>query len=195
MRVKICGITSFEDAMVAINAGADALGFVFYKPSPRYIEPKRAKQIIQNLPPFVEKVGLFVHEEGVFVDEICDYVNLSLAQLHWGVDESFLGSLHTPALPVVRAKSKNDISQFQNQYRLVDAFVEGFGGAGKRIELEWFKEVDCSKIILAGGLSAEYLKELKPYGFYGVDVSSGVEKSYGIKDAWKVREFIRLAKA
>lgn len=195
MRVKICGITSYEDGMVAVDAGADALGFVFYKPSPRYIEPEKAKQIIRKLPPFVEKVGLFVHENAAFIDSICQSTGLGLAQLHWEVNEGFLDKLNTPSLPVVRAKIKDDIFLFQNQYRLVDAFVDSFGGAGKRVNLDWFGGVDCSKIILAGGLQAEYLEALKPYGFYGVDVSSGVEKSKGIKDPSKVKDFIRLAKA
>jgi len=86
------------------------------------------------------------------------------------------------------------VGKFQNQYRLVDAFVDGYGGSGKRIDLEWFKDIDCSKIILAGGLNAGYIQDIKPYGFYGVDVSSGVEKSYGIKDAQKVNHFIKAAK-
>jgi len=195
MRVKICGITSYEDAMVAIDAGADALGFVFYKPSARYITPLRAQKIVQALPPFVEKVGLFVHEKPDFINMTCLHVGLGLAQLHWEVEESFLSALTTPYLPVIRAKRRENITQFSDKYRLVDAFVDGYGGAGKRVDLEWFSGFDCSKIILAGGLEAHQLKSLKPFGFYGVDVSSGVEKAKGIKDAQKVRNFIKAAKS
>jgi phosphoribosylanthranilate isomerase len=195
MRVKICGITSYEDAMVAVECGADALGFVFYEPSPRFISIQKAREIVRALPPFVEKVGLFVHKEADFIDEVCLHVGLGLAQLHWEVGDDFMSMLTTPSLLVVRAKSKDDLTQFNDKYRLVDAFVDGFGGAGKRVELEWFKEIDCSKIILAGGLEAHQMESLKPFGFYGVDVSSGVEKSKGVKDAQKIEQFIKAAKA
>lgn len=180
--------------MSAIEAGADALGFVFYEPSPRYISPKKAKEIVRLLPPFVEKIGLFVHENIANIDQICSDVGLGVAQLHWDIEDDFMLHLKTPALPVVRAKSKNDISRFEGKFRLVDAFVDGFGGAGKRVELEWFNGVDCSQIILAGGLQAQDLSSLKPFGFYGVDVSSGVEKSKGVKDSLKVKQFIKAAK-
>lgn len=194
MRVKICGIKTREDAMAAIESGADALGFVFYKPSPRYISPDEAKRIVRSLPPFVEKVGLFVKESAAFIDEVCLSVGLGVAQLHWDIDENFLESIRTPALPVVRAKSNLDLNSFKDRYRLVDAFVEGYGGAGNRVNLKWFEGVDCTKIILAGGLQAKDLKELKPFGFYGVDVSSGVEKAKGVKDIQKIQNFIRAAK-
>lgn len=181
--------------MVAVECGADALGFVFYEPSPRFISIQKAREIVRALPPFVEKVGLFVHKEADFIDEVCLHVGLGLAQLHWEVGDDFMSMLTTPSLLVVRAKSKDDLTQFNDKYRLVDAFVDGFGGAGKRVELEWFKEIDCSKIILAGGLEAHQMESLKPFGFYGVDVSSGVEKSKGVKDAQKIEQFIKAAKA
>ncbi|BCD67452.1 phosphoribosylanthranilate isomerase [Nitratiruptor sp. YY09-18] len=194
MRVKICGITNIEDALVAIEAGADALGFVFYEKSPRFITPQKAKEIVSQLPPFVERVGLFVNEEPSQIDEICIKCNMSLAQIHFDVDEEFLARLHTKALPVVRAQEPQDILKFTNRYRLVDAYVPEFGGAGKRVALEWFAGVDCSKIILAGGLTPENVADVKPYGFYGVDVSSGVEVQKGKKDPVKVRQFIQKAK-
>ncbi|BCD59656.1 MULTISPECIES: phosphoribosylanthranilate isomerase [unclassified Nitratiruptor] len=194
MRVKICGITNFEDALVAIEAGADALGFVFYEKSPRYIHPQEAKTISKKLPPFVERVGLFVYEEPAKIDEICSYCNMSLAQIHFDVEESFFEQLQTKTLPVVRAKSAEDILKFSDRYRLVDAYVPEFGGAGRRVALEWFENIDCSKIVLAGGLSPKNVLEVKRYGFYGVDVSSGVETRKGKKDPQKVREFIQKAK-
>ena len=194
MRVKICGITNLEDALVAIEAGADALGFVFYEKSPRFITPQRAREITKELPPFIERVGLFVHEEPNRIDEICLYANMSLAQIHWDVEESFFDLLQTKALPVVRAKSKEDIHRFCDRYRLIDAYVKSYGGAGKRVALEWFEGVDRSKIILAGGLGPNNILEVKHYGFYGVDVSSGVEAAKGRKDPKKVREFIQKAK-
>ena len=194
MRVKICGITNLQDALIAIEAGADALGFVFYEKSPRFIDPETAKKITAQLPPFVERVGLFVDESKERIEQICHYCNMSLAQLHWDVDEEFVKRLDVKSLPVVRARKKEDIFKFSDRYRLVDAYVPQFGGAGKRVALEWFNGVECSKIVLAGGLTPENVDEVKRYGFYGVDVSSGVEASRGRKDAAKVRAFIKKAK-
>jgi len=194
VRVKICGITNLEDALIAIEAGADALGFVFYNKSPRYIEIQKAKEIVKNLPPFVERVGLFVNESQNIIQEICQYTNMSLAQIHFDVSEEFIDSLKIKALPVIRAKSKDDLKRFENRYRLVDAYVQEFGGSGKRVALEWFEGIDTSKIILAGGLNPQNIKEVKKYNFYGVDVSSGVEIKKGKKDPKKVVEFIRKAK-
>jgi len=194
MRTKICGITSFKDAMIAINAGADALGFVFYEKSPRYVTPTQAKQIIEELPPFVEKVALFVNEDAATIDSICQESGSTLAQLHFDASDELCNLLKTPYIKVVRAKSPEDILENVNTYRLVDAYCEAYGGAGKKINIEWFKDVDCSKIILAGGLDASNVASLKEYGFYGVDVSSGVEISHGKKDKIKVKEFIKNAK-
>ena len=193
MRTKICGITSFEDAMAAIDAGADALGFVFYEKSPRYLSPQKAKEIIKQLPPFVEKVALFVNTDAAFINKISHQVGATLAQIHFDADASLYDALTLPHLKVIRAKEQSDILKYSNEYRLIDAYCETYGGAGKRINIEWFEDVDCSKIILAGGLTPENINDLKPYGFYGFDVSSGVEKSYGKKDIRKVKEFISNA--
>ncbi|MBU0631817.1 phosphoribosylanthranilate isomerase [bacterium] len=194
MRTKICGITSYEDATAAIDAGADALGFVFYNESPRYINKEDAKEIIKKLPPFVEKVALFVNEDARTIDEICSYTGCTLAQIHFEADAELYTSLKTPHVKVVRAQKKEDLLRYSDEYRLVDAYCESYGGAGKRINIEWFEDIDCSKIILAGGLDPMNVSEVKKYGFYGVDVSSGVEKSKGKKDYTKVSEFIKNAK-
>ena len=195
MRVKICGITNFQDAIQAIEAGADALGFVFYKESPRYIAPSDAKKIIAKLPPFIGRVGLFVNEGIDTIDTITKYCDLSLCQIHFDVDEEALDMIGSKAIPVIRAKEAKDILQYEDRFRLVDVFCEEYGGSGKRLNLEWFKGIDCSKIILAGGLTPENLHELKKYNFYGVDVSSGVEKIRGRKDYAKVSKFIKNAKS
>ena len=194
MRTKICGITSLEDAMDAINAGADALGFVFYEKSPRYISPSDAKKIIEKLPPFVEKVGLFVNVDAQIINSYIQESLCTLAQLHFEAPLEVYEQLFVPHIKVIRAQSKEDILKYSDEYRLVDAYCEAYGGAGKRINIEWFKDIDCSKIILAGGLDSKNVASLKEYGFYGVDVSSGVEKSHGIKDPSKVKEFILNAK-
>ncbi len=194
MRTKICGITSYKDAMISIDAGADALGFVFYKKSPRYISVSQAKKIIDKLPPFVEKVALFVNEDAATIDKACRNSGATLAQLHFEASLELYQTLKTPHIKVVRAKSAEDIISYSDEYRIIDAYCETYGGTGKRINIEWFKNIDCSKIILAGGLDPTYVLTLKQYGFYGVDVSSGVEQSRGVKAALKVKEFISNAK-
>ena len=194
MRVKICGITSYEDAMIAIEAGADALGFVFYEKSPRYISPLDAKQIIEKLPPFVEKVGLFVNVDAQIINSYIQESGCTLAQLHFEAPDELYKQLFVPYIKVIRAKEAKDISQYSDEYRLVDAYCEAYGGSGKRLNIEWFKDIDCSKIILAGGLDPQNVASLKEYGFYGVDVSSGVEISHGIKNPKKVMDFITNAR-
>lgn len=195
MRVKICGITNYEDAKWAIDCGADALGFVFYDKSPRYISPSDARAIIDRLPPFVEKVGLFVNETPEYISHTAIASHITLSQIHFDVDDEFLSKIDTPVLPVVRAMKSEDISKFSDRYRLIDAYCQSYGGSGKRLNLEWFEDRDNSDIIIAGGLEADNLFELKDYGFYGVDVSSGVERSKGLKDPQKVRRFIENAKS
>jgi len=195
MRVKICGITNYEDAIQAIESGADALGFVFYPESPRYITPDSAKAIIEKLPPFVEKVALFVNETPVTIRSICLETGCTLSQIHFDVTDDFFQQLHFPSLRVIRAQKKEDIFTYSDEYRLIDAYCESFGGSGKRLNLEWFEGVDCSKIILAGGLDPENVEALKPYGFYAADVSSGVEAFKGKKDPLRVTSFIQKAKA
>lgn len=195
MRVKICGITNLKDALHAVDCGADALGFVFYNESPRYITPSNAKKIIDKLPPFVEAIGLFVNEGVETIDTVCKYTNISRAQIHFDVDEESLDVLSVKTLPVVRAQSAEDLKKFSTRYHLVDAYHESYGGAGKRCNLSWFNGVDCSKIILAGGLTPENVAQAKQMGFYGVDVSSGVESIKGKKDPQKVKQFIENAKS
>ncbi|MBC8238494.1 MAG: phosphoribosylanthranilate isomerase [Helicobacteraceae bacterium] len=194
MKSKICGITNYEDAMQAIEAGADALGFVFYKKSPRYVNVEQAKAIIKKLPPFVEKVALFVNVDADTINTTCQEVGATLAQLHFDAQQKVYDGLSVPFIKVIRAKSKEDILKYSNEYRLVDAYCEAYGGAGKRINIEWFKDVDNSKIILAGGLDHTNISSLKKYGFYGVDVSSGVEESHGKKNHQKVKDFILNAR-
>mgnify|MGYP000159168193 FL=1 len=194
MRVKICGITNLKDALHAVECGADALGFIFYNKSPRYITPAAAKRIIDKLPPFVERIGLFVNEGVETIDTVCRYSDISRAQIHFDVDEESLDAIGLQTLPVVRVRSPEDLKKFKDRYRLVDVHSEAYGGTGKRLNLEWFNGVDCSKIILAGGLTPENVVQAKQLGFYGVDVSSGVELIKGKKDPQKVKQFIANAK-
>ncbi len=194
MRVKICGITNYEDAKIAIDFGADALGFVFYEKSPRFISPYDAKKIIKKLPPFVEKVGLFVETDASMINKISNEIFITLAQIHFDAKKEFYDVLTIPHIKVARVKSRDDILKYNNEYRIVDAFVDGYGGEGKRINIDWFKDIDTSKIILAGGLNENNLTKVLNKGFYGVDVSSGVEKTKGKKDTIKLKNFIEMAK-
>lgn len=191
MKIKICGITNLKDALDAVEAGANALGFVFYKKSPRYIDPFEAKKIVDNLPPFVQTVGLFVNENTQFINQVCTNSKMQLAQVIDDESNTNFEELGFKYLKVLRAKEQKDILDNLDEYILVDAFVESFGGEGKRVALEWFENIDCSKIILAGGLNESNLKELKGYDFYGVDVSSGVEISKGKKDKFKMINFVK----
>ncbi len=192
MRIKICGITNLEDALNAVKAGANALGFVFYEKSPRYIEPTKAKEIIDKLPPFVQSVGLFVNIYAAQADFIARISGIDIAQIHFEADNKFYESLQTRFIEVIRVKSREDLIGLDpSKYYLVDAFVESYGGEGKRIAIEWFEGIDCSNLVLAGGLNASNLHELKDLNFYGVDVSSGVEETKGKKSNTKMIEFVK----
>lgn len=191
MRAKICGITNLEDALICISEGASALGFVFYEKSPRYISPKDTKAIIDKLPPFIERVGLFVNVDEKTINTISKEAGISLAQIIDDSNSLDFSKLDIKAIKVIRVSKKEDLEKLDNNYYLVDAFVESFGGEGKRIAIEWFDDIDCSKLILAGGLKASNLDELKGYDFYGVDVSSGVEATKGKKDPLKIKEFMK----
>ncbi len=191
MKIKICGITNLQDALDAVEAGADALGFVFYKKSPRYINPFIAKEIIKKLPPFMQIVGLFVNENSSFINQTCTDANIQLAQIIDDDNYTNFDSLNYRYIRVIRALKKEDIILNKSEYVLVDAFVESFGGAGKRVNLDWFENIDCSKIVLAGGLTKDNLNELKGLNFYAVDVSSAVEVSKGKKDKQKMINFIK----
>ena len=193
MRVKICGITNLEDALAAIEAGADALGFVVYEKSPRFIDPLVAKKIVQALPPFIQSVGLFVNESSKHINDICFLSHMQLAQIIDDENITSFENLNIKHIKVLRVKSKEDLESLSDKFVLVDAFVESFGGAGKTINKSWFKNIDTSKMILAGGLNASNLKEIKDLNFFGLDVSSGVEEKPGKKDKNKMIDFLKAA--
>lgn len=195
MWVKICGITNLEDALCAVHAGADALGFVFYPKSPRYIRPENAKAIVDALPMSIKKIGLFVGVLAEEVNQTCKDAGMDMAQIHFEVDKAFWSALKVPYLRVVRAQNASEVKTYEGLIRLVDAYVESFGGEGKQLDASWFEGLDTENIILAGGLTPENVASLKVLGFYGVDVSSGVEKAKGIKDHDKIKAFIQRAKA
>lgn len=203
-KVKICGITSAEDAAAAVEAGADALGFIFYRKSPRYIESALAKRIIMSLPPLVAAVGVFVDEEQQTVRNLMDDCGLSLAQLHGQESAAYCQELGRPVLKALRVKDRSSflaLAEFQGRAGVrgfvLDAFSDqAYGGTGQVIDWQLAAEVSrAAHILLAGGLTpdnvAQAIQSVQPYG---VDVSSGVEREPGKKDHEKVRAFIRAVR-
>jgi len=200
VKVKVCGITNAEDALAAVAAGADALGFIFYEKSPRYVVPAVAAAIIAELPPLVTPVGVFVNEGLATVRSIMDTCGLALAQLHGDENVSYCRDLSRPTMKGLRLKDRGTLLALA-EYRgrgavrgfVLDAFSENaYGGTGQTTD--WGLAADVAKttpILLAGGLTpdnvAEAIRTVHPYA---VDVSSGVESAPGKKDHAKIRAFI-----
>ena len=199
-RVKICGITNIEDASHAAACGADALGFVFYPASSRCIEPDGARRIIAELPPLITTVGLFVDESPDKIRETVEFCGLDTVQLHGEEEPEQCSYPPCRVIKALRLKQGMDDSVF-SAYRvsalLLDAYVSGQpGGTGKCCDWEQARQIAARyRVILAGGLNPENVaaavRRVRPYG---VDVSSGVEKSPGYKDPEKVASFIRMAR-
>jgi phosphoribosylanthranilate isomerase len=202
VHVKICGITSLEDAQLAVDAGADALGFVFYPPSPRYVTPEQAEQIIQTLPPFVTTVGLFVDVALDTVNATAARCGLDRIQLHGRETPEFCRQVTRPVIKAVRIKNAASLAHvpdYKVSAYLLDTYVEGALPGGTGASFSWelaARAKPYGPVILAGGLTPENIEvaivQTRPYG---VDVSTGVERAPGIKDHQKVREFIARAKA
>lgn len=196
IKIKICGITNLEDALAAANAGADALGFNFYKKSPRFIEPARAAEIIAQLPPFIMPVGVFVNEREEKIREIQALTCMQAIQLHGDESPEFCQRLDGRIIKAFQVKDKESLQNMAH-YRvaayLLDSYREGVRG-GTGVTFDWHLAVVAKtfgKVILAGGLTPENVAEaVKLVQPYGVDVAGGVEKEKGIKDHTKLRKFI-----
>ena len=195
-RVKICGITSVEDAAAAVEAGADALGFVFVPRTPRLVHPEVAARIVEGLPPFVTTVGVFVDQPLDEVLGIAGRCRLQAVQLHGEESEDYSRRIPLRVIKAIRVRDGRDLCPIQTYPAdafLLDAFVEGqTGGTGTSIPWDLARQAKGkAPIILSGGLKpetvAQAVRTVRPYG---VDVSSGVETSPGRKDHQKVREFI-----
>jgi phosphoribosylanthranilate isomerase len=203
VKVKICGITNLEDALISVEYGGDALGFVFYEKSPRYIGPEDVASIIKELPPFVTTVGVFVNETVERINDIRRLSGIDVVQLHGDETPETCEAIGNKVIKAFRVSGQRPAVSGQLQrYRvsayLLDTYREGIpGGTGETFE--WDLAIEAKKygrIILAGGLTpdnvAEAVKKVRPYA---VDVSSGVEERPGKKDLKKVRKFIERAKS
>ncbi len=204
VRVKICGITNEADARAAVEAGADALGFVFHPASPRCADPEVVRRIIVQMPPFVLPVGVFVDEDAKKVRDLMDGCGLVLAQLHGEETASYCEALGRPVLKAIRLRNRASflaIAEYKGRAGvrgiLLDAFSEqAYGGTG--MTADWGLAAEAARtmpVVLAGGLTTanveRAIQQVRPYG---VDVSSGVEAGPGRKDHEKVRAFIRAVK-
>ncbi|WP_248919312.1 phosphoribosylanthranilate isomerase [Pseudomonas entomophila] len=201
VRSKICGITRLEDALAAVAAGADAIGFVFYAKSPRAVDVRQARAIISQLPPFVTTVGLFVNASRCELNEILEVVPLDLLQFHGDETPADCEGYHRPWIKALRVRPGDDLEAACKHYAgasgiLLDAYVAGVpGGTGESFDWSLIPQRLSKPIILAGGLSAdnvaEAIRQVRPYA---VDVSGGVEQQKGIKDAAKIEAFMRAVR-
>ena len=200
VKVKICGITNLKDALLAAENGADAVGFIFYKESPRSISQKEVKEIIVQLPPFVETVGVFVDEMSDKVNRIAEQCRLTAIQLHGDESPAFCRRIKRRVVKAVRVKdaeSLKGMSGYDVSGFLLDSYNDG-GRGGTGQVFDWNLALRAKKqgpVILAGGLNPynvyTAIHRVKPYG---VDVCSGVEKSAGLKDPKKISEFIKAVR-
>lgn len=201
VRSKICGITRIEDALSAVEAGADAIGLVFYANSPRAVTVQQARSIIAALPPFVTTVGLFVNASRCELGELLDAVPLDLLQFHGAESPADCDGYQRPYIKALRVKPGDDITAQVALYKnasgvLLDTYVQGVpGGTGEIFDWSLVPVGLNKPVILAGGLTAENVAQaivqVRPYA---VDVSGGVELRKGIKDAEKIRAFMRAVK-
>jgi phosphoribosylanthranilate isomerase len=195
-RIKICGITRPADAVAAAEAGADAVGLVFYPPSPRYLSAERALGIRDALPPFVQSVALFVNPDAAQVAQVIGRVRPGLLQFHGEESADFCGQFGLPFVKACRVKKGVDALEYLRPFSgaagwLLDSFVEEYGGVGERFDWSLVPAKRDKPLILSGGLArgnvADAVRRVRPWG---VDVSSGVESAKGIKDAAKIAAFI-----
>ena len=197
-RIKICGITRLEDAKASVRAGCDALGFVFYKESPRYIALDAFKVIVKELPPFVTKTGLFVNADPAEIEEAIQSGLVNVLQFHGDETPDFCRQFNFPYIKAVAVSSSVDLIQYAKDFHdaealLLDAYHEHLkGGTGQTFDWNLIPQSLSKPIVLAGGLNVDNVKEaIKKVKPYAVDVSGGVEESKGIKNSLKIQAFIK----
>ena len=200
-RVKFCGFTREEDIQTAVALGADALGFVLYEKSPRYVTPERVAQLCAHVPAFVSTVALFVNADEAQIQSVLQKAPIRSVQLHG--DESFAFALHLqqtlniPVIKAVRVNAQTDwgqIAQYVDQLSgvLLDSDSAGYGGSGHGFDWNTIPQALRARIILSGGLTVDSVGEaIAQIAPYAVDVSSGIEAAKGIKDADKMRAFMQ----
>jgi len=195
-RIKICGITRVQDARAAAECGADAIGLVFYPPSPRYLSIERAVELRDALPPFVQTVALFVNPDAAQVAQVLQRVRPGLLQFHGEETPEFCGQFGVPFVKACRMRPGGDALEYLRPFSraaawLFDSHVPEYGGVGEGFDLSLLPAVKEKPVILSGGLSpasvAEAIRRVRPWG---VDVSSGVESAKGVKDAAKIAAFV-----
>ena len=201
-RIKICGITSVEDALAAARLGADAIGLVFYPPSPRYVEVERAAEIAAALPPFVTTVGLFVNADEQTIADVVSRVRIDLIQFHGNECKDYCGLHQRPYIKAVRMSDDVDLDKQLNDFSqarglLLDTYKAGVpGGTGEQFNWDRVPAHVADKIILAGGLTPENVKDaVAQVHPYAVDVSGGVESAPGKKDTEKMARFIEAVRS
>lgn len=195
--VKICGITRVEDAQAAARCGAHAIGLIFYRPSPRYVEPGTAAEIIRALPPFVTTVGLFVDATAQEVRAVLARAPVELLQFHGAEAPEFCRQFGVPYMKAVRVRAGVNLLQYAHDYHdakalLLDAFVDGLhGGSGATFDWTLVPRALPLPVVLSGGLNADNVSDaIRSVRPWAVDVSSGVEADKGIKDAAKLAAFM-----
>jgi phosphoribosylanthranilate isomerase len=196
-KVKFCGITNLDDAITASELGANALGFVFYPKSSRFISPKKANEIIQKLPPFISTVGLFVNQSKLEVEDTIKACPLNLLQFHGDEDELFCKQYNLPYIKAISMKPDVNLLKCIEEYDsakalLLDSYSRKTrGGSGKVFDWKSIPLNTSKPFIVAGGLNPNNVKSLlELIGPYGVDVSSGIESAKGLKDCQLMKEFI-----
>lgn len=201
VRVKICGITRLEDAIFASDAGADAIGFNFYRQSPRMLDKASASSIINELPPFITKVGLFVNDTPEYIKSVINKVKLDLLQFHGDENQEECLQYGIPYIKAIKMREEVDIGAMVSKYEesealLTDSYVPGVpGGTGQTFDWSLLKQKIKKPIILAGGLTPENVGEaIRIVHPYAVDVSGGIESEVGKKDKNKILKFIQNAK-
>jgi phosphoribosylanthranilate isomerase len=197
MFVKICGITRVEDARAAVDAGARALGFVFWPGSPRFVDPYRARAIVATLPPFVTPVGLFVDQPAHYVSGVAALVRLGAVQLHGDESVDFAATVRHPVIKALSVGDAIDRWPASTTILLDACDPVRRGGTGRTIDWNAAAEVAATRrVLLAGGLTpenaADAVARVRPFG---IDVSSGVERTPGIKDHGKINALFEVLHA
>ena len=200
VKIKVCGMTQLDDVLTAVDCGADAVGFIFYKKSPRHVNESTVKKIVAHLPPFVNRVGVFVNETAERINRLVEVCGLDAVQLHGDESPAFCRRIKVPVIKAFRMKNAESLASL-SKYRvngfLLDTFdEEQWGGTGRTFDWKWARGAKkYGSVILAGGLTpvnvASAVRRVQPYG---VDVCSGVEKSPGKKDPRKIRAFFKAVR-